>query len=79
MRMRSEIGWLIYEKKQKTGITNVQIAKYIGVSPKYLSAICRGHRTGEKYKDEIAKFLEIDLIDLIKEGEKNATIRKSAS
>lgn len=59
-RTLTSLGVIIKKRLIEVGMTQVQLAKEIGTSNKYLNMILYGDRSGEKYLNNIFRVLNID-------------------
>lgn len=54
------LGKVIKKRLIDQGMTQIQLAEIVGTSPKYLSLIIRGDRTGRKYMPRIIDVLGME-------------------
>lgn len=55
-------GRMIQKRLIDKGMTQVELAKYLGCDPGYLCQILYGDRTGTKYREKISKLLDIETV-----------------
>lgn len=59
-RKLTPFGMKVKKRLIEKEMTQVELAKLIGTSNKYINLIIHGERSGEKYLQRIANILEID-------------------
>lgn len=64
-RKLTPLGVAIKKALIDKGMTQVELADYIGVQPNYINLILHGERSGKKYLNHIASLLELEPENLL--------------
>lgn len=61
-RALTSYGRTIQKRLIDKGMTQVELAEYLGCDPGYLCQILYGDRTGTKYREKISELLDIETV-----------------